>query len=130
MIKWDDTMSVGIWKMDQQHKRWVELINDLSECISQGSSHESLNKLFSNVAEYTRTHFADEEQLLAKNNYPDLDIQRGEHNNFIINLDKLKLQFDSQESGTATDLMNVMCNWLINHIRSCDKKYGVFLAGE
>ncbi len=128
MIKWDDTMSVGIWKMDQQHKRWVEIINTLSECIAQKRSCECIKEALSNAYEYTQTHFSDEENLLLKSNYPDLHMHREEHNNFIMKLDNIKQQLQSHEFGMAMDLMGELSHWLIHHIKRTDKQYGLVLS--
>ena len=128
MIEWDNTMSVGIWKMDQQHKRWVEIINTLSECIAQNRSCECIKEALSHTYDYTQTHFSDEENLLLKNHYPDLHAHREEHTNFIMKLDNLKQPLQSHEFGMALDLMGELCNWLIHHIKGCDKQYGQALA--
>ena len=128
MIQWEDTMSVGIWKMDQQHKRWLELMNALSEGIREKRSQEVLEELFVGVLEYTQTHFADEEELLKHANYPDLDQQIKAHKELIQKMHELKQQFTAKNFGVTMDLMKVMTDWLIHHIRNADKKYGEFVA--
>ena len=127
MIKWDETMSVGIGRMDQQHQRWLELINMLSDGIKNGQSQEVLDDLFAGALDYTKTHFGSEEELLAKNNYPRLNQQKQEHQYLIERMNHLKSQFESEAHRVTMELMNEMCNWLINHIKKSDKQYGQFL---
>lgn len=41
-INWSDKLSVGVQQMDMQHKRLVELINELYEAMNSGKGNDVL----------------------------------------------------------------------------------------
>ena len=69
-VEWEDKYSVGIKKIDNQHKKLIEIINRLY--YSRGNRpHTVLGKTIQELIEYTKTHFTDEERLMRENGYPD-----------------------------------------------------------
>lgn len=70
-VNWNDSLSVGIVEVDNQHKKLVGMLNDLSEAMKARKGNEVLGKIISDVVAYTRTHFAVEEKYFAQFCYPD-----------------------------------------------------------
>ena len=52
-----------------QHKRLLDLINQLYVSMKAGGSKESVQTSVDALIEYTRTHFSMEEDLMRKNSY-------------------------------------------------------------
>jgi len=42
-IEWSDRLSIGVRKIDDQHKRLVKLVNNLVSTIQAGYGNDSLN---------------------------------------------------------------------------------------
>jgi hemerythrin-like metal-binding protein len=68
--KWTDDLSVGVELFDNEHKELVRLVNDLNQLIFVGDRFSN-EKALAGLIEYTKTHFADEESIMVKYNYPD-----------------------------------------------------------
>lgn len=75
-LVWEDSFSVGVALLDEQHRRVIEMINSLAEARLE---REVLSETLVKMLDYAREHFEAEEHLLAQHGYPDLALQRSEH---------------------------------------------------
>ena len=127
-IVWTPALSVGVENIDSQHKIWLEKADQLFEAGKTGKSKEVIAQLFDFLDDYTKQHFRDEEAYMTKINYPEIAEQKKLHQNFIIELAKLKA--DYQESGGNISLIinanQMIVNWLTKHISTMDKKIGTY----
>ena len=63
-LTWNDEIySVGIRKMDEQHKQLVGLINALHN-QRDAKDRQFIDKVFATLVQYTANHFGDEEKIL------------------------------------------------------------------
>lgn len=130
-IKWTPDLSVGVDHIDDQHKIWFEKANELFEAGKERRAQEYINTMIDFLDEYTKKHFKDEETYMEEIDYPELDAQKRAHASFIERLAKLKKDFN--ESGgnllVIMDANKIVLDWLLNHIRSMDKKIGEYVKG-
>ena len=68
--EWSDEFSVGVEEIDRDHKRLLGLLNDLQKAVEAGERREVLGKLLDELIHYTNYHFAHEEALFLRTNYP------------------------------------------------------------
>ena len=129
-IQWQDDLSIGIDAIDEQHKKWIEHFNRTSESIASQQSQEQTSKTLGFLADYTETHFSAEEKYMQENNYPEFAEHKAKHDELRSTL--ANLVRDYQEEGATQDLANAidtfLGNWLLNHIREVDMKFGAFIA--
>lgn len=129
LIEWDDSFSVGVDEIDAQHRRWVQLINDLDDALSRGEPEEltvAKHKSLEAMVEYVRYHFGFEEQFMEQMGYPQLEAHKQLHAQMTEKL--LQMQCDSTHGYQPlnTQLMSVLVNWLKDHIMNQDKKYATY----
>lgn len=129
-IKWDSTFSVSVAEMDQQHQKLIALVNELDDAMRQGKGKEVVSKVIGGLVTYTRTHFGAEERLLTQHGYPELDVQKKEHEDFVAKAAQFQADYNSGRMGLSIQIMNFLSNWLQHHIKVLDKKYGPFLNGK
>lgn len=130
LINWDDSYSVHITKIDEQHKGLVKLVNELHDAMSQGAATSVLGKVLSSLVSYTIVHFNTEEELLRSYNYPDLDKHKAEHDKLTGQVKDFESKFKEGKSTITYELMDFLSDWLINHILDSDKKYSAYLASR
>lgn len=82
LIVWNEGLSVGIYDMDEQHKKWIGIINELDDALLNKRSIEILTKIVKEMEDYTHLHFKEEERLMEGLNYPDLASHKVIHENF------------------------------------------------
>ena len=71
LVNWTDKLSLGITEIDNQHKKWIAIINDLNDAMRAGKSTEVLGEVFKRLIDYTEYHFKAEETYFEKFGYPE-----------------------------------------------------------
>lgn len=127
---WEAQYSVNVWEMDEQHKKLVNMLNDLFEAMLSGKGRETLGKVLSGLISYTRIHFAAEEELMKKHGFPEYPVHKKEHDALtqkVLDLDK---RFRTSTVSITVETGNFLKDWLTNHILHSDRKYGQYLNAK
>ena len=132
MVTLSKDMEVGVLEIDSQHKELVDRLNSLLSMGHDAVSNEETQRTMDMLEEYIIKHFADEEELQKKNNYPEYESHKKMHKLYIDEFEKLKKEFaDNGHSLKFTmDLNNSLVNWIVKHIKSEDVKLGKFLKDK
>jgi hemerythrin-like metal-binding protein len=126
-LTWDETFSVGVQKMDEQHQILFDKINDLHSAILNGKAQLIIGTVLEAAAQYTITHFKDEEALMEFYDFPDLAAHREEHNTFLRQLEDFQEKHQSRMITPTMEILLFLQNWLNHHITGTDKRYGKFI---
>ena len=127
LIQWNSSFSVQNDAMDSQHQRLFELLDQLHEAMSQGKGKEILPKIFDELIQYTKQHFAAEEALLQKHNYPGFIVHKHQHDDLILQVTTLQKQLLAGDFTVSMQTRDFLKQWLIEHIKGSDQKYGTYL---
>lgn len=126
LIQWNDGLSVGVVEIDRQHQKLIGMINDLNDAMKQRKGKDVLSKIINGLTIYTETHFRTEEQYFDQFGYSDANNHKKEHLHFTKKVTEFKDGFDKGKIGVAIEVVTFLSNWLQNHIKGVDKKYGPF----
>jgi hemerythrin len=126
-IEWKEDFSVGIKKIDEQHKKLVTQLNDLYEAMKAGRGKEALSDVLNELLQYTKEHFLTEESLMKLYNYPEYDAHKQKHDKMAIHVVQLKEKVDSGEISSPRQITEFLKEWLAKHIMGTDKLYGPYL---
>jgi hemerythrin len=127
MFVWNESYSVGVAAMDNQHKRLVELVNRLFEAMKAGKGDVAAHEIMKELAGYTLTHFAAEEDLMRKAGYPDLTAHIDLHKQL---MQKATDMLDDLKEGkrvATVALATFLKDWLTQHIQNEDRRYGLYI---
>jgi hemerythrin len=129
---WNDQLSVGISAIDDQHRELIERINDLTSIILKGENKEKILEFINFLDNYVTNHFANEEALMLKADYPDIVSHIREHATFITRLDTFKKHFEANGHSPelSFDTQKWLYGWLISHISKKDKAAGLFITSR
>ena len=123
MIKWDDKYSVGISMIDEEHKKFIDIINKVIVAKEHNDNPEGVREVLYEMIKYALNHFATEETYMIKFNFPEFQLHRNEHLDFtdkaVANINKV-INGDYQ---VANELLEYLKQWLLNHIQKTDRKY-------
>jgi len=122
-IKWDDSYSVGIEEIDNQHKKIIKIINQVLEIIEEESLDDNLKTIIKELIDYSNYHFKFEEDYFEKFNYEDKDSHLEKHGEFRAQLMKISQEFQDDKMEAAYQIIDFLENWLIDHINGTDKRY-------
>jgi hemerythrin len=126
LIKWDDSLSVHVAIIDQQHQNLISMINDLHGAMKLGKGKDVLGKIVIGLINYTAIHFKTEEDYFSKFGYAEADSHIKEHVAFVRKVSEFKDGFEKGKLSVSIDVLNFLSDWLQNHIKGTDKKYSQF----
>ena len=125
-VTWDNSLSVNVKEIDEQHKRLIAMLNELSDAMAAGKGKEVLGKILNGLVSYTASHFQTEEKYFNTYSYPDSVNHKKEHEGFVKKARELKQGFDSGKFVMTAEVMTFIGDWIKNHIKVADKKYSAF----
>ena len=120
-IQWNSRFDTGIEVIDLQHRRIVDMINDLhDQSVGQGGSR--INEILRRMHEYVAEHFSFEEELMRAADYPYLHAHCQLHQRF---LDRLEAMSGRHVGGEDIhkELSGFLTKWLTHHIGHEDQDY-------
>lgn len=123
---WDSKMSVSVQKFDDQHKKLVDMVNELDDAMRAGKGKDVMEKILSGLVSYTATHFADEEKLMLAHKYPGYIAHKAEHEALVKKVVGFQGDLKAGKVAMSVEVMQFLKDWLVNHIMGTDKKYGQF----
>ncbi len=126
-FEWKEEYSVGIKAMDAQHRRIIEMIDELWSAMRLGRGKEKVGDILENLRDYVNTHFKSEEKLMEEYEFPEYEEHKREHEEYAKKVEEFVDRYIKGEIGLSVHLLVFLKNWLSNHICITDKKYGPFL---
>lgn len=126
-FQWEDSYSVKVAALDNQHKKLFDLVSELHIAMSEGHGNDVAGDVLRRLIDYTVQHFSAEEMLMELHNFPGLVAHRAEHKALTDKVLAFKKEFDAGTSYVTVQLMTFLQQWLKNHIQTVDQRYGDFL---
>jgi hemerythrin-like metal-binding protein len=127
LIKWSDKYSVHIKIIDEQHQKFIRMINELSDRVVEESLPSTVGEILDQLLDYTNYHFKTEEDLFKTHNYPGFEIHKQQHDAFVKQVFELKEDFSKGRITITLKILAFLNEWLINHILDSDQKYASYL---
>ncbi|MBU0673729.1 MAG: bacteriohemerythrin [Proteobacteria bacterium] len=130
-MEWTEDFSVQISEIDDQHRRWIEIMNEMHETLIKGDVQKVQNiteKILKDMQDYTRFHFTTEEDFLKKIGFPELAQHKKQHSKFYVQVHELLKDVQEEKMVLNTEIMKTMSSWFLNHILVEDMKYSRFVA--
>ena len=126
-IEFNNQLSVNIDFLDEQHKELIKIINALHEAACQEHSEINCKDIIDQLKDYIKYHFATEERLMQKFDYPYTQEHIQEHDDFIAKVLEFQFQLQNEDRDITNDLLAFLKKWLTGHIQGSDKKYSPYL---
>jgi hemerythrin len=131
LVEWSPKLSVNIKTIDDQHREWIRIINELHAAMMEGKGRDAIGKTLSDVKEYAGYHFSYEEKLLTEHGYPEYAEHKLLHDSLVEKLNAFDERFLSGKNFLlSVELLNELKDWLVKHIANTDKKYSAFLGSK
>ncbi len=131
MLKWSEQFDTRIDVVDEQHRRLVELLNELYSCsLDRHADLATVDGALETLCEYAHTHFRDEEQLMEASGVDPrhVSLHKMEHSSFVYDIERMRNHLSPDESAAeaAKKLVKFVTSWLTYHILGIDK----LMAGQ
>ncbi|MCL1893792.1 MAG: bacteriohemerythrin [Holophagaceae bacterium] len=133
---WTPDMATGNAIVDDQHKQLIDSLNQLFDAHKSGKGSKEVKRMMIFLVDYTVKHFTEEEGILTKYNYPDLDNHKKIHANFTATAKNLlqDLLQDIASGGPSDEMITnvyvIVGKWVISHIKVQDTKWAEFVKSQ
>ncbi|HJW27241.1 MAG TPA: bacteriohemerythrin [Rhodocyclaceae bacterium] len=121
---WDDLFITGLEAVDEQHRRLVELVNNLSASLIDGGGQDdaAVDAVIRELADYAVYHFAEEERLMMQAGVDRRHVERhmAIHRQFV---DQVSTMRNSRRTMAEPSrvLLEFLIAWLSFHILGEDQ---------
>ncbi|MDP2562967.1 bacteriohemerythrin [Psychrobium sp. 1_MG-2023] len=123
-LEWNAGMSVGVDSIDNDHKKIIRLLAELSNAVGESGQQQYIEETFEQLEQYVQEHFEREERLLSDIGYAHYAEHCDSHQAFFKQLAQLKKRWqDECEEGILEVILDFLHHWLVNHILIEDLDY-------
>ncbi|WP_243367242.1 bacteriohemerythrin [Fundidesulfovibrio soli] len=130
LMAWTSDLATGVKVIDEQHRKLLDLINDLYAAMKAGKGRSVLEKLLDGLAEYTVYHFGTEEKYFDQFKYAESASHKKMHAELTGQVVDYIGKVKSGQANVSMELMDFLKEWLVTHICKQDKRYAkTFLDG-
>ncbi|MDP6924193.1 MAG: bacteriohemerythrin [Candidatus Scalindua sp.] len=123
MIEWDKKYCVGISRIDNDHKRYIDTLNKLIHLKKNNETPDGIKQVLREMTNYVLTHFKTEETYMLEFEYPEYQDHKNEHHDFAMKIISYLDKVVNGEYEIAYEILEDLKSWLVNHIQSTDLKY-------
>ena len=120
-LQWGDNWLTGNATIDADHKRLVELVNELNQSVTSNGTRADTGKVLLGLVDYTHQHFAREESIWREGGLNSLEAHQGIHANLLQKVDEIKQSYDTGTGAIGEEVLAFLRNWLIDHVFLTDK---------
>ncbi|MFQ3295149.1 MAG: hemerythrin-like metal-binding protein [Natrialbaceae archaeon] len=132
-IEWsDDQFGVGIERVDEQHRRLFELLNELYEAMEEDEGEEAVGDVIAELEDYTYYHFEDEESYMDECGFADecegcFLAQENAHRGFEQEVSELRELYESDDAAVQMQTLRFLRTWVAEHVAGMDQQIGTFM---
>ncbi len=123
MIKWDNKYSVNVSMIDEEHKKFIGILNKATYVQQYDNSGRAISEILVEMNVYALKHFNTEETYMKDFKYYDYKSHKDEHNYFSKMVSNYCKKLIDGEIKVIEEILEFLKQWLVNHIQGTDKKY-------
>jgi hemerythrin len=127
LLTWNHACAVGVKAMDEQHAVLLDTLNEIRLALVRGQGREQVSEALNRLIEFTRMHFASEEQLLEQQGFPGAAEHRDAHQKLLGQIEEAALRSQHNDDLHMKSILLFLREWYMTHIEGLDSQYGVWL---
>ncbi len=124
IFPWDDNFNTGMPKVDEQHRKLVQLLNTLASHVAFRADLPHLNRIFDELSDYAVYHFETEEAIwheFLANDPAEREHQKT-HVSFVEEVTRLRSNLEEKPvAELIEDTLGFLARWLASHILETDR---------
>jgi hemerythrin len=113
--------------LEKDHQQLIDLLEALDKCVSKGQSKNQAYKYLDDFVTLAEEHFKNEEEIMETYKYPEIVDHKNEHTSLLEQLYSLRSKLRGGHTPFGTPYMNLLRNWLEDHLLDTDNKLEEFL---
>lgn len=127
VVEWLDCYTIGVPKIDSDHKQLVDIFNELKEAVANSRALSILESTLSKLADHIANHFSSEEEVMRRIGYPSLDEHRQQHDMIIQKFSQIVYEFETKQAIVTVDTLRLLEEWVLTHTLEQDLAIGEYI---
>lgn len=127
VVKWDDSLSLGVEPFDDHHKHLVGLLNETYDMFIAGENTSAMEEVIDELIDYATYHFSSEELWMVKLNYPKQEEHKRQHEEFSSRVVGFQRDLILKGNSPTIEVLSFLQRWLVEHIKQSDGEYSRFI---
>ena len=129
MVELTETFVLECEELDRDHKRLVEMVNEIAENIDKGETSKCNNKV-TEFVNFAKKHFDREEKFLERNSYPDVASHHQHHKTLIAKMEHIQEFASSAETNelARVSLKRELVYLLMDDLITTDMDFKGFIS--
>ncbi len=123
LVEFTQPMETGIDEMDEQHKRIIDMANDIYKAFETNQNQKQIKELLRTFVDYSAWHFSNEERYFVEFEFENQEIHKKSHNTFTSKVQDFVKKFERGRVQAYHDIMIFVKNWLETHFTTEDQQY-------
>lgn len=121
-MEWDASMETGDPTIDAQHRRLFGALADI-QLLDAANEKDAVQETLEGLADYIAVHFALEEGLMTRVEFPPAEIERhvAEHRDLTERTRAMILDYRSGALASIAPLCDLLTEWLTHHVIEMDQ---------
>jgi len=130
LLKWGSHYHLGIEQIDEEHERLALLLNELYLNHRNEEPRSLLGRGLREFIAANAEHFAAEEELMLRIDYPKAPDHKAEHERLARQVTEFQADFEAGRSQLTESMMLDLKDWLRDHMLVSDRRLGEFLRAR
>jgi hemerythrin len=108
--------------LEKEHQQLIDLLDALDKCVLKGNSINQVVKHLDDFVTLAGDHFKNEEKIMEAYKYAEIIDHKKEHARLLEQLLSLQSQLSKGHTPFGKDYMQLLRNWLEEHLLDTDNK--------
>jgi len=127
--EWKEEFNLNLPKIDDHHKKFLDVINLLIKVTNERSCEEEINIVFFRLVYFVENYFVDEEIYFKEYGYENFKQHKEEHNKFIRQIIKFQEEYKEHDRTVCGRMLKYLSDWFDEHVLGYDKEAANYLLG-
>lgn len=129
-IHWKDEYNVNVTIIDEHHKKFVQILNNLNRMMETDPCQDNVSEIFFSLANYAEHYLLQEEIYFKNYKYPNFQQHKEAHKNFIERIIRFREDFENHKPNVCAEMYEFLIAWFKSHILEYDREAVDFLVRQ
>ncbi len=122
LLQWKPAYSLAIPAVDLEHREMIGLINECYERMGSDADTAAIERFLGEIHAGIAAHFALEEQLMQRSNYPEYGAHKEDHEDLLDQIRDFMDRFDEDREAGLRLLQQRLADWFGRHFATFDAR--------
>lgn len=129
-VAWRENYSVGHAELDEQHRRVLQLVNDLYAAIQNGTAERLVRPMLDELTQLLPTQWAREELLMEQTHFPGRENHRALRRRLAMELQRLQERLFLPPRTNSDDLFSFLKSLWTSQVRDAEQQRASFVRTD